>query len=476
MGKVYQRQFDPKDKNSSLALIAKHIPKGSRVLDIGCGVGELGRYLKEVKDCYVVGIEYSQESIQIATQKLDKAVMLDLNKDRLESNLFDVQATEFDVIVIADVLEHIYSPERVLESAKSLLSDSGKLLISIPNAGYVGALIGLYDDSWHYREEGILDRTHIRFYTQKTIAALLDETGFQQQICDRVSRDLLDSEFTQRIDSQADAVRNWLLAKPEGSTYQFIIEARPNTQTVNWTKAEPAPPMSIQHIVKLYWQPNNESEFTESNTQLQRGMMGEINRLSFDLPTDQLAKWRIDFADRKGVYFIKNLRVYQTDGELLWSCTQSPYTTALHEAVTDSQDSLPMRVLANSAQAFLLMKPEHPIATVQDHLRIVIEISSPISELNTAFYDAVPISAYREMCEQYASTKNQLENNCQRIQSLEKKIIAMQQQVNAHQRQEKQWDVERQQYKTDINRIHQSASWRYTVPIRNFIRYIRRSS
>ncbi len=468
--KVYTRTFQP-DSGESLALVAKHIPAASRVLDIGCGAGDLGHYLRVEKACTVIGIDYSAASLAVAADKLDKILQVDLNMQSVHEHV--ETDGKFDVIVMADILEHLMNPQAVLASAQQLLAADGKVLISIPNAGYVGALLSLYDDEWNYREEGILDRTHVRFYTQKSIMALLTDNGFDSYLCDRVRRDLLDSEFQQRIDNQVDSVRNWLLAKPEGSTYQFIIEARPTTQQYRFPAVAKSLPMSLQHIVKIYWQADVLEAFDATNYALQRGEMGKQNCLRFKVGLGQIHKIRLNFADRRGVYCLDQIRIFNGK-QLLWSAQQNNYTIELSDSGANHK-RLPMVAMAYHAEAFLLLTLEKAVGG--DDLFIEVVINAPVSEYNNAFIDSVPFTDYQQLQQKYTeliAAHQAINDHYQMAQNI---ITERGQQLaqiqNEHKRmiteytellQEKDKTISKQQHLQQ--QLLNSSSWQLTAPLR----------
>lgn len=462
--KVYQRDFKP-DNGDSLALVAKHIPENSRVLDIGCGAGDLGAYLRAEKNCYVVGIEYSEETLAVAADKLDHAIQLDLNQQMPH----EVVTEQFDVIVMADILEHIYTPNQVLQSAEKCLADQGKCLISIPNSGYVGALLSLYDDEWQYREEGILDRTHIRFYTKKSVMSLLADSGFDGVICDRVIKDLTESEFTQRLDTQPDSVRDWLLAKPEGSAYQFIIEARPKAQHHSFAAETSAPTMSFQHIVKLYWQDEADLEFEANKCVIERGVMGEIGQLTFPIAANRLSKLRLDFADRRGVYRIESIRVLNHD-DILFDSLNGQADMTLHAAVGDGQ-RLPMTCLANHEQACLLI--DFAAILAGECLSVEVQLSAPVGEQNTAFFNAVPLAAYEKIQENftqvssdYSAFRTEVTGH---IQHLENTLAHERSQLHNHQQLIESIQQEKNELILQLQGLYASSSWRLTAPFRKII-------
>lgn len=443
--KVYYRCFTP-NSGESLALVAKHIAEGSRVLDIGCGAGDLGDYLQKQKQCRVVGVDYSAESVAVAAQKLETVIQLDLNVQTLDKQ---VEGT-FDVIVMADILEHIHTADAVLRSAENYLTASGKILISIPNAGYVGALLSLYDDAWRYREEGILDRTHVRFYTKQSVMELLRDNGYEGRICDRVSRDLLDSEFTQRLDCQADAVRDWLLAKPEGSTYQFIVEARPQRQQYPFPDEPVALPMSLQHIVKCYWQNHSEASFNESYYGITRGQMGQQNTLRFRVGAGAIHKLRVDFADRRGIYHFDAIRIF--DGKACcWTSHEYDYTLTLQKCFSSKQQ-LPLTAMAHDNQASVVVNL--PKTLDGNDLVIEIVLSAPVGEQNIAFCDAVSLSAYHTALQEQQRLACELSTlraeASARITYLEEVLSSERQQLTAER---SSLPAEREQYIVEVKKL-----------------------
>ena len=151
------------------------IKKNSRVLDIGCGRGLLGEFLKNEYYCHVTGLEIIQENALVAESVLDKVMVGDI-----ENMIIDELKESFDYIIFSDSLEHLLDPGKVLLRIGSLLKpDSGELLISVPNVRNFRVTIPLIlRDEWRYTDEGLLDKTHLRFFTLKSIKRLLEESGF----------------------------------------------------------------------------------------------------------------------------------------------------------------------------------------------------------------------------------------------------------------------------------------------------------
>ncbi len=141
-----------------------------RVLDVGCGAGHLGRLLKE-RGHHVTGLELVPEAAAEARRWLDVVVSADV-----EAGL-PFAAESFDAIIFADLLEHLVDPWRVLREATALLAPAGVVVASVPNVQNLDVLRRLLRGRWDYRERGILDRGHLRFFTLSTVRDLFAQAG-----------------------------------------------------------------------------------------------------------------------------------------------------------------------------------------------------------------------------------------------------------------------------------------------------------
>ena len=154
------------------------IPEDARsILEIGCGVGNTGRYLKEHLEAFVAGVELNSVAAEKARAVLDDVVTGNIEKLQLE-----YEPDSFDVILCGDVLEHLIEPLQVLKKLKKFLKPTGKLVASIPNVQFFGVVHHLTEGNWTYQDEGILDRTHLRFFTYPEIVKMFEEAGFQMGV------------------------------------------------------------------------------------------------------------------------------------------------------------------------------------------------------------------------------------------------------------------------------------------------------
>jgi 2-polyprenyl-3-methyl-5-hydroxy-6-metoxy-1,4-benzoquinol methylase len=146
-----------------------------RVLDVGCGAGMFGASIRRRQGAEVWGLEVNVEAATQAEAQLDRVLI----GDALES-VRQLPDDYFDCMVFNDVLEHLVDPYAVLGEAKRALTRSGVVVASIPNVRYARVLFELLvQKDWHYQPWGVLDRTHLRFFTRKSIARMFEEQGYE---------------------------------------------------------------------------------------------------------------------------------------------------------------------------------------------------------------------------------------------------------------------------------------------------------
>jgi len=145
-----------------------------KVLDVGCWQGGFGAALKRRRpECVVWGIESDRESAAVAATRLDRVI----NGCFPEEMVAD---EHFDLVVFLDVLEHLVDPWNALRQASSLLRPGGVVVASIPNVRHVSVTFPLLARGlWEYKDEGHLDRTHLRFFTRRSMEILFRSSGYE---------------------------------------------------------------------------------------------------------------------------------------------------------------------------------------------------------------------------------------------------------------------------------------------------------
>ncbi|MEW6003017.1 MAG: methyltransferase domain-containing protein [Nitrospirota bacterium] len=163
-------------ENPRLDLIEMMDRPPEAILEIGCGVGATCRAIKErYPQCETAGIDIDEESIQRASAVVDKAIKANIEK--IELRELDVEEESLDYILYGDVLEHFENPCEVLRKHKKYLKSDGKILASIPNIRHNSVLASLLYGRWTYTPSGILDVTHLRFFTLREIRRLFRSAG-----------------------------------------------------------------------------------------------------------------------------------------------------------------------------------------------------------------------------------------------------------------------------------------------------------
>ena len=387
---VYLRSIRDGER-TSLSVLASLVTPHSTVLDLGCGSGALGQHLAETRSCTSDGVTLSEAEAVHARPHYRRVVV-----DNLET--CDLTATfagqRYDFIVCADVLEHLSRPERVLDACRALLAPGGKLLISVPNAAYSGLLAELMQGEFRYRDEGLLDRTHLRFFTRRSLTRFLAEQGWALNSLDTVRRELPESEFQVAFDTLPPAVARHLLGAPDALTYQFIAVAQPVAQeTALQAQAllqAPEEPAHALFTAQLYL--GVKGSYAEDRKLTTTGAIGqERQTLRFALPVvdSPLTQLRLDPADRPGFLHLYRIALQGADGAVLWQWSASVVSRSLLAGTAHSQivwqAPLPaaagasLLLLAGDDPWFALPIPAKTLAACPEGAVLEVELGWPMS-------------------------------------------------------------------------------------------------
>jgi methionine biosynthesis protein MetW len=193
---------------------AQFFDNGETVLDVGCGPGYLAEYLTMQKDCTVVGVEQDPRLAEIA-----RRVCAQVHEVNLEAEGLRKIQGKFTAIFFGDVIEHVRNAPELLRQATELLEVGGRVIVSTPNFVHIKNRVRVLFGTFEYRDAGLLDRTHVHFYTKRTLYGLLEETGYR----------IVKTDFTTGVMNLA-SLRNRALhvfarAYPNLFAYQFIVAA-----------------------------------------------------------------------------------------------------------------------------------------------------------------------------------------------------------------------------------------------------------
>lgn len=160
------------DQFSSHSKIIALVKENQTVLDVGCSTGFISRELKK-KGCEIIGVEIDRESIEIFKNSCDEVIIGDIEKIDLPYK------EKFDVIIFGDILEHLKEPLNALKKSKKYLKKDGIIILSLPNIANVYIRINLLFGRFNYEDRGILDRTHLRFFTLKNMKKLVRDANLE---------------------------------------------------------------------------------------------------------------------------------------------------------------------------------------------------------------------------------------------------------------------------------------------------------
>lgn len=275
MGK-YDFDLELNTKNT-MSVINAWIPEGADVLELGSANGRLTKYLSEEKNCNVTIVEIDTETGTQASQYAKKAYVGPDDGDILKLK-WSEDENAYDYVVIADVLEHLSKPDVVLQNCRKVLKKNGRVLVSIPNIAHNSVLIDLYNNQFIYSKTGLLDSTHIHFFTYHTFKNMAEAAGLhlmaQEPIYSRVGWNEIDNHYS---DIPVE-VEKELRYRRGGSVYQYVFNLSFDEQNGDALTLE-----SIPILEKEY------------------GKEAEISCFIWNSDTEEP-------AERKGQnYFIKNM-------------------------------------------------------------------------------------------------------------------------------------------------------------------------
>ncbi|HCX83748.1 MAG TPA: hypothetical protein DHV14_01125 [Micrococcales bacterium] len=220
----YRTSVDVANMNNSQSAILRRIqhcvPPGGSILDVGCASGDLASALTQ-HGYRVWGIEMDPDAYELASGTLSGGAVGDLNVSSLDA----LVEGPFDAIVFGDVLEHLLTPERHVRDALSMLTPGGRLIASIPNVAHGSVRLALLEGRWRYTPEGLLDETHVRFFTYESVVALFQENGFRITSLESTVLDVLATEVDVDDKALPDDIVEWVRDQEHASAFQFIVEA-----------------------------------------------------------------------------------------------------------------------------------------------------------------------------------------------------------------------------------------------------------
>jgi methionine biosynthesis protein MetW len=211
------------DEEPTLRAELDLVPDESRVLEIGTAAGHVTRALAK-KGCTVVGVEIDAQQASLAAQASHGMLVGNIEQMDLDREVPD----HFDVVLCGDVLEHLQDPGAVLRKLRRRLAPDGYLVVSIPNIAHGSVRLSLMEGRFSYTPYGLLDATHLRFFTLASIVDLFNQNGLYIRDLKRIRSGLFDSEIPIDVSKLKPSWVARLVEDSEATTYQFVFRALPS--------------------------------------------------------------------------------------------------------------------------------------------------------------------------------------------------------------------------------------------------------
>ena len=232
----YTSHIELANENNAHTLQILLAGENKKVLEVGPASGYITEALRE-RGCRVTCVESDPEAARVAGEFAEKMIVGDIETLDFEETFGD---DKFDVVIFGDVLEHLVTPESVLQRVRKILSPDGSIVSSIPNVAHGSLRLALLDGNFRYTEIGLLDRTHLRFFTRESIAEMFHNAGFEIEEWRQVRMDPFGVEVGLREEGFPKFLVDALRADEEAMTYQFVVMARSAAVLTNGSKVTSA--------------------------------------------------------------------------------------------------------------------------------------------------------------------------------------------------------------------------------------------
>lgn len=445
----YDRTLTPRAEES-LSKIAEKVSSNSVVLDVGCSTGMLGRYLSLEKGCTVDGVDIDIDALQRCEHVYRKLACKNLEREDL-TDVFEQGA--YDFIVVADIVEHLIDPDRLFSQLKLLVKPHGSIIFSIPNITHVAAALELLLGNFEYKQNGLLDSTHVRFYSYQNIVERLMRSSLYVWEVDTVRKEIEETEFGNQQSKLFP--RSWLNAliehRSDALVYQWIFSTKiypplnniEKPVLVNRVKNRPF------YISALYWDDDHRGGFSESKKidGVQQSQTDDEWRISFcfnNNSQESISQLRIDPISDQKMLWIKKATITNELNQTIWEWIPKNESDKLINAVwiDMTADSGRILVPTNDDPQWY---PEIPVEVLQG-----INASSNFSFVMVANQEV--INANLVKAQRMANSHDAMRND--QIANLTHAVAVRDGQINS--------------MAAMIEEIFRSNSWRLTAPLRWF--------
>lgn len=463
-------------EETSVAKLARWIRPGSRVLETGPATGVMTKLLKNQLNCDVVCVEVDSEAAKRAEQYCRRMIVADLNSDTWIEEIKNEEP--FDYIIFADVLEHLINPKETLLKVKKFLSTDGEILISIPNIGYSGVIYDLMRGKFEYRRDGILDETHLRFFTRSSVEKLLEESGISACEWDRTVLSPEFSEFKLDRKKVGESLYKNLTALPDSDTYQFLIRAK-----IGGNKAEADPVVretkdSDQLLIsKAYFDYGN--GFSEENS-IVRSISFNKSFYQLEFTTEASSNaTRIDLFDRAIPFTISKIQIINKSGIYnLWTPSEGKFSSKFglsgveEFSINNNSYFIPNNdhfslLIGEPLSAQTTIKIEFSISVSESLSSDLFSVQDKLTELESLKLNIVELTNhYRLASDQLEKLKVEADSSNKRISELSSSKTILEQDLISLRRKISSLEQDLTKNHIILTGILNSWSWKLSRPIR----------
>ena len=247
MESIYESYVDPLRPNDAHGISLQLVGERKTVLELGAASGHVTKALKDLNNT-VTAVERDGRFAERLTELADEVIITDLDWLDLRER---VAGKKFDVILAGDVLEHCTKPELVLLQLHDLLQPAGYVVISLPNIAHGDVRLSLLAGNFDYRATGLLDRTHLRFFTRDSIEEFLEQNHFDLTEIFASTASIGTTEFgPPSSDIPLEAI-NYVQQDRDAMVYQYIVKATPQLRHTTTEFVTPSPRTNDAQIDQL---------------------------------------------------------------------------------------------------------------------------------------------------------------------------------------------------------------------------------
>lgn len=481
------------NENNALSLIASRIKPGATVLDLGVGSGALGRYLKTKSNCTIYGIDNNQKYLDNSNSSYDKLFNLDLDDCCLES-LF--KRDRFQYVIAADIVEHLRYPEKLIKQLKNIVDPNGQIILSIPNVSYIGVVAELLNGQFQYREYGILDDTHVRFYTRCSIQQLIADCGLNTLSIEPIYQPVHKTEFSAlSLETIPHDLRQFIGNRRDAFCYQYIVCAQvkaandPELPPNNVCNSSNAKLELLGFSMQLYWR-NGDEPYCETQSNTQLGHYGKDRQvLVFDLPECSLDELylRLDFPDIESLLTVHEICLLDLNGRILWQ--PDHVAQGFTEDIRHNMYIVQNTTLANRAEC--VITGNDPYSELQFDLRKMVNRKAPLQFRiildwpKLVDYSHIADSINQQIASEAKQVQTLLGQTREMNAKLKEDMDCLDREYTSCQSENIQLKEEVERLKGEysfyqsknnqfINQWSNSISWKITAPLRMLSAFVRR--